>query len=289
MKGGAVIAWSIGGAVAFVGLVAAIAKRKLDQAEVSGGEVELTTADLFPVSVTPVTSEKSPYVLVGLHQTPTGATSLSQADIIQAVRDGKLEYHWTDLPGFDGVQVFEDAGRIDGLRVPVTARTTAAIVDILSSSLGATISPTTPLVEDLMYNDANTRVRPMPQQVDSPNSVALFSLSLDKQIAKQTSGRPGWGLVSCVGKSWVISNLALDHPGKAVNYGMHWPASAATTGSGPWPSVDNKSKVFQQPSTMHNADHSDYSQTLRLCKLATGAQLPSHETLRATRLWYEQA
>lgn len=211
--------------------------------------------------------------------------TFTQEAIIQAAREGKLEYHWADLLGYDGVQVFEDAARIDGVRVPVSARTTAAIAEILSSSLGANISPTTPLVEDILYDTADLKVRPIPQKVDDPRSVFLFSSAIDDQIKQQTSGRPGWGIVSCVGKSWVLSNMALDHPGRAVNYGMHFPLSTPST-NGPWPSVDGKSKVFQQPGTAHNPDHSDYSQTLRLCKLAPGAQLPSHEPLRATKLWY---
>ena len=210
----------------------------------------------------------------------------SQADIIQAARDGRLQYHWADLPGYDGVQVFEDAARIDGLRVPVSARTTAAIVEILSAALQSTVTPTTPLVEDILYNMADVKVRPMPQQVDSPASAALFTNSLDRQISQLTSGRPGWGIVSCVGKSWVLSNMAVEHPGKAINYGMHWPLLTGTTSAGPWPSIDGKSKVFQQPGSVHDPDHYDYSQTLRLCKLAPGAQLPSHEPLRATKLWY---
>jgi len=122
--------------------------------------------------------------------------------------------------------------------------------------------------------------------VDSSASVATFGHSLDNQISQLTSGRPGWGIISCVGKSWVLSNMALDHPGKAINYGMHWPSNTATSSSGPWPSIDLRSKVFQQPGSWHDPDHWDYSQTLRLCKLAPGKQLPSHEALRATKLWY---
>jgi hypothetical protein len=46
MKAAPIIAVSIG-AVAFLGLAAVIAKRKLEQAEATGAEIELTADDLF--------------------------------------------------------------------------------------------------------------------------------------------------------------------------------------------------------------------------------------------------
>ena len=217
--------------------------------------------------------------------------TLSQAEIIQAVRDGRLDYRWVDLPGYPGVEVFEDAAKIDGLRIPVSAETTAAIVELLTSSLGARVSPTTPLVEDVIYDNADIRVKPFAQNVALMQSVRDFNASIERQIAKATSGRPGWGLVGGVGKSWVLSNLALEHPGRAVNYGFHWPLSTPMgrdqkgREAGPWPSVNGKSKVFQQPSWAHNPSHSDYSQTLRLCRLDAGVALPSLEPLRVERLW----
>lgn len=218
--------------------------------------------------------------------------AMTQEAIIEAVRGGHLEYRWVDLPGAPGVQVFEDAGRIGGVRVPVSAETTAAIVDILTAALGVKVSPTTPLVEDLIYDGADIRVKPYAQNVaNTAQAVPAFNASIERQIAKATSGRPGWGLVAGVGKSWVLSNLALEHPGRAINYGFHWPLSTPMgrdskgQETGPWSSVDGKSKVFQQPSWAHNPSHVDYSQTLRLCRLEPGAVLPSHETLRTERLW----
>lgn len=257
------------------------------QAEPPGPTPKPEPLSTVPEPTAPAASAVSPpYDLASLQQSGAPVT---QDAIIQAARDGRLEYHWEDLPGYDGVQVFGDAARIDGVRVPVSARTTAAIAAILSDVLGAVVSPTTPLIEDILYNTADVRIRPVPQQVDSPQAVQLFSRNIDNQISQLTSGRPGWEIVSCVGKSWVLSNLSLEHPGKSINYGLHWPIGTATTNNGPWPSVDGKSKVFQQPSWAHNPDHFDYSQTLRLCKLAPGVQLPSHEPLRATELWYQMA
>jgi len=224
--------------------------------------------------------------LIGFQGEPARPFALTQADIIQAVRDGRLEFRWRELPSHPGVSVFEDAGRIDGVRVPVSARTTAAVAEILSSQLGALVSPTTALIEDLVYNSADVVTRPYAYDVaNMGRSVPMFNASVDRQIAAQTSGRPGWGFVSSVGKSWVLDNMAISHPGAPVNYGFHWPAGTRTTKDGPWPSVDGRSMVFQQPGTRHNPEHFDYSQTLRLCRL-DGVAIPSHEPLRATKLWY---
>ncbi len=211
---------------------------------------------------------------------------MTQQDIIQATRDGRLEYRWAELPGAPGVWVFEDAARLEGLRVPVSARTAQAIAQLLAAATGANVLPTTPLVEDLIYDSADVRVKPVAFDTGDPRSVAAFNSAIERQIAQQTAGRPGWGLVSCVGKSWVLSNMALDHPGYAINYGFHWPLATPTGEQGPWLSVNGRSKVFQQPGSRHNPDHWDYSQTLRLCRLDAGAELPSHEPLRASRLWY---
>lgn len=226
-----------------------------------------------------------------------GSFRLTQSDVLNAARAGRLAYTWVDLPGAPGVQVFEDAAKLDGVRVPVSAETTAAIVELLNVDPGWTVSPTTPLVEDLIYNAADVRVRPVAQAVaDSSLAVPAFNQSLDKQIAAQAAGPRTRQIVSCVGKSWVLSNMATEHPGHPVNYGFHWPLSTAMSyatdasgnrvEAGPWPSVDGKSKVFQQPSTRHNPQHWDYSQTLRLCRLAAGVRIPSHEQLGADRLWY---
>lgn len=208
---------------------------------------------------------------------------LTQAEILNAALENRLEFRWTELPGYPGVWVFEDAAKLDGIRVPVSPRTTQAIADALQ------LSPTTALVEDAVYNAATVRLKPVAfpvaDQAEGVASVPDFNADLDRQIARQTLGRPGWGLVASVGKSWVLSNLVLEHPGRAVNYGFHWPATTTVTSRGPWPSVDGRSKVFQQPGWAHGLDHVDYSQTLRLCRLDSGAALPSHEPLRINRLW----
>src|SRR5690606_37586545 len=61
-------------------------------------------------------------------------------------------------------------------------------------------------------------------------------------------------LVATVGKSWVSSRA-----GGVVNYGWHG-------GSAAYGAVTKGLKVWQTMGRRHNADHYDYSQTLRLVK-----------------------
>jgi hypothetical protein len=194
---------------------------------------------------------------------------MTQAEVLDAVRTGNAEYQWTPLPDAPGVEVFRDALKVYGVRVPVTAQTTQAICDFLGCH------PTTPLVEDMMHRAADVLVVPPTEDwrvMQTEAAVRHFSGKIDEQV----SGR--MGLVSCVGKSWVLSNLALEHPGRAVNYGMFRP-------DGPYGSVTGRFRLWQEPSYVHNPEHWDYSQTCRLLRLAPGAAIPSHEPLRVQRLW----
>ncbi len=52
---------------------------------------------------------------------------LTQTEVVQAVKDGRAEFAFTELPGAPGVFVTSDAIKIDGVRVPVTAQTTQAV------------------------------------------------------------------------------------------------------------------------------------------------------------------
>jgi hypothetical protein len=196
----------------------------------------------------------------------------TQDDLIARVRAGEYELEWQALPGYSGVEASRDALRIEGVRVPVSARTLDAICVLLEAT------PTTPLIEDVIYDNATVRIAPATFNTADPEAVWRFNQAIDLQLDAQLRGSPLGGFVSDVGKSWVISNLSLDHRGRAINYGLHSP-------SAPYRSVNGKSKVWQQPSWAHNPDHWDYSQTARLCRLASGVELPSLEKLRTHQLW----
>lgn len=206
----------------------------------------------------------------------------SQADTLAMVIAGKATYRLVELPSSPGVWVFEDALKIDGVRVPVSAGLTDDIARTLD------LIPTTAALEDLIWQDAAVRVYPRTydpgrlggEVLTSEEAVTGFSKYLDEQIA----GRPG--LVASVGKSWILDNRALGQKGRAVNYGLASPLKPNAK-EGPWPSTDGKYVVWQQPSTRHDYLHWDYSQTCRLCKLSPGARMPTGAApLKATRLFY---
>jgi hypothetical protein len=201
--------------------------------------------------------------------------SMSQNDVLQAVVAGRAQFDWIELPNSPGVFVFADAMKIDGVRVPVSAYAT----DDIAQALG--VLPTTSMVEDLIQEAATVRVEPTPQNfqhIQEDAIVRAYNADLDRQIAGRS------GLVACVGKSWVLDNVAITHPGRAVNYGMFrhdgpYQNVGASFGKTPF-------KLWQQPSTAHDPAHWDYSQVLRLCKLAPGVRMPSYGTLQATKLFY---
>lgn len=201
--------------------------------------------------------------------------ALSQVDVVQAVKDGRAEYSFVPLPGAAGVYVTTDAVKVDGVRVPVSARTTQAVCDHLG------VSPTTSLVEDMIHDAAGTVVVPPTADasiMQTDGAVRGFSASIDKQIY-EAGFRNVSGIVSSVGKSWILDNAELNVPGRPVNYGLFRP-------DGPVKSVTGKFRLWQDPGWAHaNPDHWDYSQTLRLVRLDPGAALPSLTRLQVTRLW----
>lgn len=220
-----------------------------------------------------IATEPATYQFVGDPRTMK-PWAMSQVDVLQAVKDGGAEFEFVPLPGAPGVYVTRDAVKIGGVRVPVTARTTQAVADFLG------VSPTTALVEDMIHEAAGARVEPPTAHPDimlSDDAVRGFSASIDKQVQQAGYGNVS-GIISSVGKSWVLDNAEQNTPGRAVNYGL-------IRADGPYKSVTGKFKLWQQPGWVHNPDHWDYSQTLRLCRTDPGVDLPSTGRLRVTKLW----
>ncbi len=201
--------------------------------------------------------------------------AMTQSDVLQAVKDGRAQFAFVPLPGAPGVYVTTDAVKVDGVRVPVTARTTQAVADYLG------VLPTTALVEDMIHAAAAIRVEPPtanPDAMQSDGVIRGYSVSIDNQVRASGLADVPAAIVSSVGKSWVLDNAELNVPGRAVNYGL-------IRADGPYESVTRQFKLWQQPGWKHNPDHWDYSQTLRLCRLDPGASLPSIGKLQVTRLW----
>lgn len=141
--------------------------------------------------------------------------------------------------------VFADALKVNGIRVAVSAREAQEVADMLDAML------TTPRIEDLIWMQADVRIEPHPGNVTTKKALD-HSREIDHDLAGRT------GLIATVGKSWVLSNQLTER--RAANYGWH--GTGAKYASQTIPGI----KVWQPLGTAHNADHRDYSQSLRLVR-----------------------
>ena len=201
---------------------------------------------------------------------------MKQSAIVQAVREGRYDpITWAEVhSGPVAISVMADALKIDGVRVPVSARTAQHCADALGSSL------TTPLIEDLIFQAADVRIRaftietgPALQPSIGWSQAVENSKRIDEALAAE--GALPSQLVATVGKAWCLGNVLFAKLGRALNYGWH--AKGATEHA-----VSDELMVWQSIGTRHNADHWDYSQTLRLvrrsCRVA-GAQASLYDVL----------
>lgn len=211
------------------------------------------------------------------------ADAADQNQYLKAAIEGSLEFKWVDIPSAPGWQVTSDAVKLDGVRFPVTAHTAQQIADVLSAYL------TTPLLEDLIETDAEIKVVSPTQDfriMHTQKAVDAFNKGINEQLKGSSFGT----LVSCVGKSWVLTKELESKPlGTACNYGMFRP-------DGPYLSITRKYKLWQQPGYRHDIHHWDYSQVLRLCrpKIPTSGDygirvIPSHDGVELGRHpWIEE-
>lgn len=157
-----------------------------------------------------------------------------------------MKFTWVSI--FSGpvkFWVFGDALKVNGIRVAVSAREAQEVADVLDALL------TTPKIEDLIWMHADVRIEPHPGDVVKKRAVD-HSREIDHDLGERA------GLLATVGKSWVLSNKLKDTV--AANYGWH--GSAAKYPSQTIPGI----KVWQPLGFAHNAEHRDYSQTLRLVR-----------------------
>lgn len=182
--------------------------------------------------------------------------------IEEQVYAGNFEAKWTDLTRLvDGVElklrVMEDALKINGIRVNVSATAAQRLADLFDASLP------TAMVADMMYVAATRVATPCPMPISSTvAAMTKHSQNVDKLMKSTT------GLVSTVGKHWVLDQKIEGSNTKACNYGWHFRGqnfqgingftvvSPKVTGSGV--------KVIQPNATAHDRMHSDYSQICQL-------------------------
>jgi len=184
---------------------------------------------------------------------PERPTREREALILQAVRNGHaLPPRWAKIHSYAGtseavIEVAEDALAIgepdDWVRVTVNHTTAQEIADHLGCAL-----PTT-RIANLAYAQAAVRLSPCFQKPDAQMAFTSRMVQHHRKIEEKRAGRPG--LVSNVGKDWVLTNRLAGNPNHAANYG--WFDTGAP----------NK-KLWQTLGLAHDRWHVDYSQTVRL-------------------------
>jgi hypothetical protein len=187
--------------------------------------------------------------------------------ILDRVIAGEFEAVWVSVEyaasGFVAkFDVMEDALKIDGVRVNVSAKLQQNLADLFDASL------MTAQIADLVYTRAVRRIDPAPMPISSTvASMIKHSGNVDKKLKSLSLSV---GLVADPGKHWILDKkLELD-PRKACNYGWHFTGDSYQGIKGfSVPSSINKLngfvvKVIQPNATAHDALHSDYSQVCQL-------------------------
>ncbi len=184
---------------------------------------------------------------------------VDQKSILERVTSGEGDYTWGEIVSTHGEHearfyVFEDALKLEGVRINVSARTQQLIADHLDAML------LTPKVADLLFAAHDVLIGPKPITPRGgliPNDDAGMrnhSAQIDKELAGRT------GIIQSVGKHWVLSNKIAGRPGIAANYGWHF-EGATYQGIRGEVSVTGTSRVLQGVGTRHDMHHLDYSQT----------------------------
>lgn len=187
--------------------------------------------------------------------------------IFDRVLAGTFEAEWTDLSYVNAgkkvtLLIMEDALKIDGVRVNVSATLQQKLADVFDASL------MTALVADMAYLNAHRRIDPAPMPIST--SVASMTKHSTNVDARLKSLPVTEGLVADPGKHWILDKKLEQMPGRACNYGWHFAGSSYqgitgyTAASGAYSINAKVVKVIQPNATAHDALHSDYSQICQL-------------------------
>lgn len=217
-------------------------------------------------------------------QWPKDTASADYAPLVlNAIRSGNFSVRWgTVTSEYNGhtaeFAVFADALKIDDVRISVSAEIEQQIADLLNCSL------LTPKLADLLWFQRGGALLPMPRPITSMSAEMVDqSKKIDAEIVKL--GNPQ-GLVSTVGKHWVITQDVLQHPGRATNYGWHFPGTQF--GGSAWePCVTGKCRLIQGQGWFHDMRHLDYSQNCVLVSrsvIVDGREMDLHELLTSKEL-----
>ena len=184
--------------------------------------------------------------------------------ILECVDNDTTQYNFVKLTVSESPKiellVFEDALKIDNVRVNVSAKCQQLIADRLSC-----IMPTAKIY-DLIWHFCHNKINPSPQLISSSvKAMIAHSQRVDKLI--ESIGNPP-GLKSTVGKTWILDNALIGKTDKACNYGwcfttgdrfqgIHGNVCASLLKN---PKTGGYWCVIQGRGLAHNYLHSDYSQ-----------------------------
>ncbi|WP_437623372.1 N-acetylmuramoyl-L-alanine amidase [Sorangium sp. So ce1151] len=183
---------------------------------------------------------------------PAAAGPAREAAILEAVRLGRNDpIRWTTVRVADRSHVLElelpeDALKIEGVRVNVTARTAQQLADVLGCLLP------TPRIVALAHQQASALVYVGPRTPDATMATTATMVARSRDIDAAIAGQAG--LVSQgAWKHWVLSTGATAQ--RAANFGWY------RSNGRPWQSLGHA----------HNLGHTDYSQAWqcprRQCRL----------------------
>lgn len=204
------------------------------------------------------------------------------AFILDAVKNGAAEVRWafvrSSVQGHTGeFRVLADALKIDGVRVNLTAVGQQHVADALVDG-GAPCMLLTTKLADLLWSQRQVEIPPFEmsqtahdlQIMSTVARMVEHSAKIDAALA--TLPQPPEGVVSTVGKHWILDDRLADpkHRGMACNYGWHNKKQGpmCATPAGVLPPGGAPCHVVQDPGFMHNIGHSDYSQTCTLVSRA---------------------
>lgn len=218
---------------------------------------------------------------------PSTHGHIRDTKIIDCVHSGRAKYNFVRITSeYNGhkaeFQVFEDALKIDEVRINVTPIIQQQIADLLRCIL-----PTAKLY-DLMWHQCKNKILPKPRSITSTTQAMIeHSQEIDEELAEL--GFPK-GLKSTVGKTWIIDNGFSKKPGKACNHGWHFTTGTKYKGIG----GNANPSLLKNPDTgmywymiqargwRHGTDHVDYSQ---VCVLVSrqcwvdGNEMDIHDVL----------
>lgn len=200
-----------------------------------------------------------------------------EAAILKAVQDGHAVVNFRPIISTYNnhtaeFNVFDDALKIDGIRVNVNADTEQRIADHMACLL------MTARIADLRYQQANTILTPHSRwdRTGYYMSTKTWMKWHSEKIQNDLDKIPGdHGIVATVGKHWIIDEgLARPKiPHQAINYGWHYKGHLGGVPKDPPVSYRDMPGVhmIQTRGYHHDTAHTDYSQVCvlvaRECKV----------------------